>query len=317
MHNVEKKVSKNGKRRKVKASKVNNSGLLVLETNSDAYKLSEKECKSKKHYFVPQEYKKCSHDEKEEHNLNVLQVIDTKDGCKLVDEFKNPIFILIPRKEVLFAKKKNSLFTQTKMMQDLITSNVHIKRSDARKGVAIKEISVGIKANRAGHGYLSSAIKEKNPQLWNQVIRYTKQTEHVTKAYISEEWMVGIKKAQDVVGWETLKSTSLWSAISCSCNYYSAAHIDDDFFLSAFQVVADVGEVDYEFDSPVVTHFCFPTNGYAVAVRNGDVHLFNPTVYHCCSKKEKSFEKNNVYLNSFYLKTNIVGLNDNRIQFNV
>jgi len=47
-------------------------------------------------------------------------------------------------------------------------------------------------------------------------------------------------------------------------------------FLSAFQVVADVGEVDYEFDSPVVTHFCFPTNGYAVADRNGDVLLFHP-----------------------------------------
>jgi len=57
LHNAEKKVSKNGKRHKVKALKVNNSGLLVLETNSDAYKLSEKEYKSKKHYFFPKSTK--------------------------------------------------------------------------------------------------------------------------------------------------------------------------------------------------------------------------------------------------------------------
>jgi len=107
-------VPKNGKICKVKASKANNSGLLVQEMISDTCKLSEKECKSKKHSFFPQEYKKCSYDEKEEHNLNVLQGIDTKDGCKLVDEFKNPIFILIPRKEVLFVKKKKALSLKRK-----------------------------------------------------------------------------------------------------------------------------------------------------------------------------------------------------------
>ena len=82
-------------------------------------------------------------------------------------------------------------------------------------------------------------------------------------------------------------------------------------------MIADVGQINYEFDSPIVTHFCFPTYGYAVAVRNGDILLFNPAVHHCCSKQEKQFEKVDVYLNSIYLKTNIVGLNDNRIQFNL
>ena len=70
-------------------------------------------------------------------------------------------------------------------------------------------------------------------------------------------------------------------------------------------------------DSPIVTRFCFPTYGCAVGVRSGDIILFNPSAPHCCAKKEKQFEKKNVYVNSFYLKTNIIGLNDNRIKFDL
>ena len=86
-------------------------------------------------------------------------------------------------------------------------------------------------------------------------------------------------------------------------------------FFSVFQCVVDDEKDCYEIESPVIQHFCFPSFGKAIAIRNGDVLLFNPTVYHCLSKKESLFLNLNVFVNSFYLKSKIVGLNDNSIEF--
>ena len=72
-------------------------------------------------------------------------------------------------------------------------------------------------------------------------------------------------------------------------------------FLSTLQVIVDNAENEYKLDSPIVHHFCFLEAGRAVAMRNGDILLFNPTKYHCMSKKEKIVDNNDVYVNSFYL----------------
>ena len=109
----------------------------------------------------------------------------------------------------------------------------------------------------------------------------------------------------------------MWAAISAASNCHSAAHTDHDFFASILQVVADTEELEYKLESDVITHFCFPTHGLTVALRNGDMLLFNPLIPHCCAKQEKKCENVNVFVNSFYLKTNVVGLNDNRIPFNL
>ena len=127
--------------------------------------------------------------------------------------------------------------------------------------------------------------------------------------------MVGHNKAKDLIGWSSLESAKIFNALSVSCNYYSCAHVDLDFFFSVFQVIVDSDDVSYSESGSVVQHFCFPTTGYAVAVQNGDMLLFNPSVYHYLSQKEKSFEGKDVFVNSFYLKSNIVGLHNNEIPF--
>ena len=60
---------------------------------------------------------------------------------------------------------------------------------------------------------------------------------------------------------------------------------------------------------PVICYFAFPRLGMAVALRPGDYLLFNPQEYHCISSRCE-IEKE-IYSISSYLKTAIVGLNDN------
>ena len=65
------------------------------------------------------------------------------------------------------------------------------------------------------------------------------------------------------------------------------------------------------FDGEIITHFCFPHCGYAVALRDGDCLIFNPKILHCCAHQE-SVHNGSVLCSSLYLKSNIIGGNDNR-----
>ncbi len=56
----------------------------------------------------------------------------------------------------------------------------------------------------------------------------------------------------------------------------------------------------------------FPELGYCVGLRPGDQLIFNPLYYHCVSTKNFTVYENPVHVTSFYLKTAIVGRNDNR-----
>jgi hypothetical protein len=64
-------------------------------------------------------------------------------------------------------------------------------------------------------------------------------------------------------------------------------------------------------DDDVVVYFCFPTIGVAVPLRPGDYLLFNARIPHCISSRCK-FE-DEVMCTSTYLKTAIVGMNNNSL----
>ena len=72
----------------------------------------------------------------------------------------------------------------------------------------------------------------------------------------------------------------------------------------------------YVMDQPIATYFVFPEIGIAVGLRPGDQLLFNPLFYHCVSTKNFQSYKNKLYVTSFYLKTAIVGGNNNSIPIN-
>ena len=96
-----------------------------------------------------------------------------------------------------------------------------------------------------------------------------------------------------------------------SYNYVSAAHVDDDAFLSAITIMAETNTKDYQADSEIAVYFCLPECGKAIGLRPGDVIFFNPLYYHCISKRTKAYENKKVFVCSLYLKTAVIGGNDN------
>ena len=69
----------------------------------------------------------------------------------------------------------------------------------------------------------------------------------------------------------------------------------------------------YEDDDSVVVYFCFPRLGLVVPLCLGDALIFNPREEHALlSRCDNETE---VYTILFYLKTALVGLNDNELQF--
>jgi hypothetical protein len=69
------------------------------------------------------------------------------------------------------------------------------------------------------------------------------------------------------------------------------------------------GKDKYELHGNIVVYFCFPTLGVAVPLRRGDFLLFNALIPHCILSRCK--QTNNIYCVSMYLKSAIVGMNNN------
>ena len=106
------------------------------------------------------------------------------------------------------------------------------------------------------------------------------------------------------------KQSKIWTALSHAINYNSCTHIDEDFFLSACSVNENNKEHSYKMQSEILTYFCFPTLNTAISLRDGDILLFNPLTYHCCSRKRYAVS-NDVHIYSLYLKSKHVSLNKN------
>jgi ectoine hydroxylase-related dioxygenase (phytanoyl-CoA dioxygenase family) len=69
----------------------------------------------------------------------------------------------------------------------------------------------------------------------------------------------------------------------------------------------------YQLDAPVSNYFVFAEQGVAVALRPGDMLVFNPNYNHCLSSRTSTYENKDVFYNSLYLKSAVVGKNDNTI----
>jgi len=104
--------------------------------------------------------------------------------------------------------------------------------------------------------------------------------------------------------------SEIFNGVAFGYNTYLGCHTDVDFTRS----VASVYVEDHHnaLEDRVVCFFCFPRLGVAVAMRSGDVLIFNPLEPHCISSRCKQSDK--LLVLSTYLKTAVVGQNDNDIE---
>ena len=98
-----------------------------------------------------------------------------------------------------------------------------------------------------------------------------------------------------------------YNGIGFGINVFLRCHIDHDFTMSIVQV--HIENHSYQVDDKIVCYFAFPRIGIAVALRPGDFLLFNPQEPHSISSRCRAEDE--LFCVSYYLKTAVVGLNDN------
>ncbi len=129
------------------------------------------------------------------------------------------------------------------------------------------------------------------------------------------------EKGKKVRGHKTKKSrprVCLFPTLALSKSVALTMHNDEDVF---FSVAAVYAEDDWnnctkrlKKNCEVLKYFTFGC-GISVAMRTGDMLLFNPQEQHCISTNTEACGEKGVFTTSHYCKANLFGLNDNDIIF--
>ena len=156
------------------------------------------------------------------------------------------------------------------------------------------------------------------PSHWNNIVDYVKKVETVLKEYVSTDEIRRLDHGRKLVGYKTMcpmpglepsLPPQIFWGVAIGEDVHLPCHTDVDFSYSVVAVHMD--GCSYLYKDRIVAFFCFPRWGMAVALRCGDVLIFNPLEPHAISSRCRNDEK--VYVVSIYLKTAVVGLNDNNI----
>lgn len=233
------------------------------------------------------------------------------------DEHSEPTFILLPRKCSLRINSDGRALCDA--MKNVMTAQNNLKRGKSKQVFSKnKYCCVGAKPRRYAPGVEPGQYKVENgvtKEDWDVIVKAIRRGEHSFDGYAGTDVIRRIREARRVVGWETptsssveTKSPSTFNAVAFGMNVHLRAHTDQDFTYSVIQ--AHVANMDYTLENDVVCYFCFPARGIAVPLKPGDFLLINALEYHCVSSRCRNNE--DVFVLSCYLKTAVVGGNDNK-----
>lgn len=258
---------------------------------------------------------------------DVLNIHDSHRGGKLYEKNgTTPIFILIPRKEAL--KVNGNAFKDTQVLRQVLMKNkTKVLRGSRRKGVSTHYATFGTHSLRYKPG-LSMKIALNDNGIEEKIITdFFTRADGLAKQFLPYGILHCLKESKEMCkdnssySYDTStesKSTKVWSSIATTYNYMSPAHTDEDAFMSTLFVTrAHKNDKEneknlYTLNQEVAVHFIFPTEGVAVALRPGDVLMFNPVYYHCVSQRSEYYKSDEIFLTSLYLKNKQLSGNDNR-----
>ena len=238
---------------------------------------------------------------------------------------ESPVFIRLPRQIALSILKDGSSICKAmdscarSQPQSLVQGSSKQVFSDAHP----QYYCVGAQPCRAERGVKSGLYKLKYGfpcSDWDTLLNLLQRAEYAFDMFGSTDMIRHIVEAKKRVPYLTMAPSHSLSSTQKSARYYNGAgfgvnvflrcHVDNDFTMSIVQVQMNKC---YNEDDPIVCYFCFPRIGSAVALRPGDFFMFNPQEPHCISSRCKSDDR--IYSISCYLKTRVVGLNDNSNMF--
>lgn len=252
--------------------------------------------------------------------IEELKVIDTQFGAQLVLEGGDTVFTLIPRQYAI------DRLTHVKEHLKSLYALENAQPSSEKRGkerLAVPEdngkyITVGLKPNRGSRGINECWPKKLKKHHRMQIRNIMTRCEEAAKGYVKSNELRGLRMAQLFGNWPQIDGVSsmpIWGSLACGKNYYLNSHLDDDFFYSLTTIASEWGlqpKIDrYNVDAEVCNYFTFAEQGLAVALRPGDMLVFNPRYQHCLSSRTSAYIQKDVYCLSLYLKTAVVGGNDN------
>ena len=320
-----------------------------------SYLKSEKEKDGKKKVFFSgkSDIKKDSHvnDQSGEgmtvsiiHNNNI-EVVDSKHGVSCFNRSSGQIvFILLPRKDVLQMKGCDEYLEALEQVERC-HGHGHGKRGAQREIVfegdkKANYQNVGLAANRGGKGLIYKFPKHLQGTKHEKAVKsWTQRVLSLVENFIPKQVIGTLRRVCDKIGLETLsmnggKARNLSSncpkmnfcpALAVSRNVALSFHTDEDAFFSITAIYkkedivtrvnsAGVKEVQFRMDSEILKYFTFEC-GVSVGMRSGDLLVFNPQEGHCISTNTDACGEDGVLTTTHYFKSNVVGLNDNDVQF--
>ena len=181
---------------------------------------------------------------------------------------------------------------------------------------------IGPQARRAATG-VSDESYHKNDMSnshWDLIVNMVRRYENCFTSYVDTEEIRKINIAKALIGFKSLSLSQsrnetfsdhakIFNGVAFGYNVFLSCHSDIDYTYSITSVYLE-GHVN-TLDDVIVAYFCFPRLGIAVALRPGDVLIFNPREPHAVSSRCRDSDR--ILCLSTYLKTAIVGLNDNAI----
>lgn len=245
-----------------------------------------------------------------------LKIIDSNEGFRVVDKEGNVVATKVAREEALKDAPSGMFAALYKCLQNAcenftrgITRIVGLHSAD------------GDKEAYFCRGFSTYRNKKGVYDKWNEKDTKSKDMVKKIKSLITfcDRKMRGHTHPVHLEGYEEIEGImdsqrmgkNILASIAVGCGAYLNAHKDDDAFLSVITSHAEK-ECHYLPESKIVTYFCFPEQGYAIALRAGDILIFNSAnELHCSSSLTSDFIEETVFNCSMYLKTNVLAGNNN------
>ena len=213
---------------------------------------------------------------------------------------------VVPRKQVRASVSPTSVDEFVDGLECLQKTEPNCKRGPSQCGVSKhKYTSHGIKVLQ-GRGFSLSKIYERDAASAEKLDKHCNRLEHLGCKVIPSKWLRGMEEAARVCGMQTIKGCIFGAGLASAIDYHAPAHVDSDFFVSIHQLNVS----GHYGDDRIVQYFVFPSCGYAIALRPGDVIVFNPHEHHCLSKKAPAFYELRVHVSTMYVKTPHISKND-------
>ncbi len=258
--------------------------------------------------------------------MAIVDNVDPRSGVAFMNASGDHPVIRLPRKDSLRILPKSGMMN---IYDTLVASEMLAKKSlergeerriygDGLFGGSPKYSSVGVQVSRMG-GVLdrTKCFSKLSDQHWSGLTKMARRAEAAVESFADCSVIRQLLAAKRIVPFKTMSAPNnnrhrvkYFGAIAFGINIFLRCHSDDDFTVSVTQVFLK-GCDQYRVGDKVVAFFCFPTLGVAIPMRPGDFVIFDATIPHCISSRCHASDE--IMCVSFYLKSLVVGMNDNSI----